>query len=196
MEFQEFKRSFDQPGFMVLFGGKRKVLEGDANMIGELGRFLVLNTEHITFRTGNANGSDSIFAEAIARVNSKRLQSITPYEGHRKSTNYADDQLSLDKVDLASEPAVVYQSKANSKTRHLIDDYVSGKRDRFTMKASYIIRDTWMVIGGGSVLPASCAIFYDDLGLPKSGGTGHTMNVCQLNSIPFWDQRVWRNWIK
>lgn len=80
-------------------------------------------------------------------------------------------------------------------TRNLVDGYVAGKRDRYSMNAAYILRDTLMVIGGKSIAPASCAFFYDDMNAPMAGGTGHTMNVCRLNSIPYWDQRFWRNWL-
>jgi len=195
MEFQEFKVKHDHPGTILLFGGKRDVLEEDMQLIRNLGHYLVSNTEHIVFRTGNASGSDALFAEAIAAIDSSRLQSVTPYDGHRKKTNYAKDRFSLDEIDVASEPEVIYHSKANTKTKHLVDDYVSGKRDQYAMKAAYIIRDTLMVIGGKDISPSACGLFYDDLKTPMTGGTGHTMNVCRLNNIPFFDQRTWRNWL-
>lgn len=183
MEFIEFKERFDKPGFVILFGGKRDILEQDVEMIRILGLFLISNTDHLIFRTGNANGADVLFADGVAKKDSSRLQSVTPYQGHRKKTNYAKEQLSLDEVDLAAEPEVVYHSKANVKTKRLVDEYVSGKRDQYAMKAAYIIRDTLMVIGGKDISRSACGLFYDDLKSPMSGGTGHTMNVCRLNDV-------------
>jgi hypothetical protein len=195
MEFIEFKERFDKPGCVLLFGGKREVLEEDVELIGRLGLYLVSNTENLIFRTGNANGADVLFAEGIAKIDPSRLQSVTPYQGHRKKTNYAKEQYSLDQVDLAAEPEVVYHSKANVKTKRLVEDYVSGKRDQYAMKAAYIIRDTLMVIGGKDILRSACGLFYDDLKSPMSGGTGHTMNVCRLNHVPYYDQRTWMKWL-
>ena len=101
----------------------------------------------------------------------------------------------MDDIDIAAEPEVVYQSKQNKKTEKLIDQYVSGDKNRFAIKASYIIRDTIKAIGTKEIKPATIGIFYDDLDHPKSGGTGHTMRVCEQNQIPVIDQRTWFNWL-
>jgi len=45
------------------------------------------------------------------------------------------------------------------------------------------------------VQPSSFGIFYDDLSDMMSGGTGHTINVCKVNNIPFIDQHTWLNWL-
>jgi len=63
------------------------------------------------------------------------------------------------------------------------------------MKAAYIIRDTAKVLGAGVAKPTSLGIFYDDLDQPKTGGTGHTMIVCEGSNVPVIDQRVWFQWL-
>lgn len=195
MEFKEFKECYDLPGNILLFGGKRDIPETEKNLISAFGTMISTNTRHLVFRTGNALGADALFAQAVAVNAPERLQAVTPYSSHRKKTNVASYQICLDEVELMNEPDVVYHSKSNTKTKHLVDAYVAGKRDQYSIKAAYIIRDTLMVIGGKDIAPSSCAFFYDDLNAPMAGGTGHTMNVCQLNNIPFWDQRLWRNWL-
>ncbi|MBK8701149.1 MAG: hypothetical protein IPN29_17070 [Saprospiraceae bacterium] len=125
----------------------------------------------------------------------KRMQVITPYTGHRAKTNKSYETISLEDIDLLSEPAVVFQSKGNKKTEKLIDQYVAGDKGRYAIKAAYIIRDTVKAIGSTDVKRANFGIFYDDLDDPKSGGTGHTMKVCESNGIPVIDQRVWFEWL-
>jgi hypothetical protein len=148
------------------------------------------------FRSGNAAGADELFAIGIASVDRTRMQVITPYSGHRKKKNVAYNTVSLDTINLAAEPKVVYEAKKNKKVERLIDQYVTGSRDRNAMKGAYILRDTVKVVGAENIPPATFAIFYDDPDHPMSGGTGHTMNVCRENGVPFIDQRVWFEWVK
>lgn len=147
MKFKEFVTKYDYAGSIVLLEGKRDVLDNDKSKLVQLGKLLASETGLLTFRSGNAAGADHYFSEGVCAVGSNRLQVITPYDDHRKKTNQAYDTISLDTIDVASEPQVVYQSKQNKKTETLIDKYVSGSRDRFSIKAAYIIRDTIKVIG-------------------------------------------------
>ena len=195
MRLQQFIEKYDYEGSIVLLEGKRDVAENDRQKLTELGELLAANTKHILFRSGNAKGADLYFSTGVSRMNPKRLQVIVPYSGHRKKENAAYDTVSLDNIDLAQEPKIVYQSKKNKKTEKLIDKFVSGDKNRFTIKAAYIIRDTVKVIGSTETPPASVAIFYDDLQNPKSGGTGHTMNVCEINGVDYVDQGVWFEWM-
>jgi hypothetical protein len=104
----------------------------------------------------------------------------------------------LDQLDLASEPDITYYSKKNNPSVNLVDRYENGFRDRSAMKGAYLLRDTLMVVGakGLNVPRATFAIFYDDLKKPRTGGTGHTMNVCESLGIPFIDQREWLSWLE
>ena len=195
MTLEEFIKTFDKKDAIVLLEGKRNVLEADSELLIQLGKSLATKTKYMTFRSGNADGSDHYFSLGVASVDKSRLQVITPYTGHRKKTNQAYVTYSLDEINVAAEPEVVFQSKANKKTEKLIDQYVAGARDRFSIKAAYIIRDTIKAIGTDEIKPATFGVFYDDLANPKAGGTGHTMKVCELNDIPVIDQRVWFKWL-
>ncbi len=195
MTLKEFIKQFDNPNSIVLLEGKRNVLETDKEKLTTLGKLLASSTKNMIFRSGNANGSDQLFSDGVTAVDNKRLQVITPYSGHRKKTNQAYETISLDEINIAAEPKVVYQSKSNKKTEKLIDQYVSGDRNRYAIKAAYIIRDTIKVTGTEEIKPATFGIFYDDLDKPMTGGTGHTMNVCKQNDIPIIDQKTWFKWL-
>jgi len=52
-----------------------------------------------------------------------------------------------------------------------------------------ILRDTIKAIGTDKIRPTTFGIFYDDLEKPKTGGTGHTMIICEQNNIPIIDQK-------
>lgn len=160
-----------------------------------MGKLLASKTSKIIFRSGNAEGSDQLFSDGVTAVDNKRLQIITPYAGHRQKNNKAYESIALDDINVAAEPEVIYQSKGNKKTEKLIDLFVSGEKNRYTIKAAYIIRDTIKAIGTNEIKPATIAIFYDDLKNPGKGGTGHTMSVCKLNNIPTIDQKLWFNWL-
>ncbi|MBK9272749.1 MAG: hypothetical protein IPM48_14265 [Saprospiraceae bacterium] len=196
MTLYEFIIKYDQENSIVLLEGKRNVLEADQENLIALGKLLALKTARMTFRSGNADGSDQLFSKGVASVSPERLQVITPYVGHREKTNLANDTISLDDINIANEPEVVYQSKNNKKMINLINQFISGDKNRFSIKAAYIIRDTIKAIGTSKIRPATFGIFYDDLENPKTGGTGHTMNVCLQNNIPTIDQKIWFKWLQ
>ncbi len=195
MTLDHFIKKYDIINSIVLLEGKRDVADEDKPRLIDLGRILASRTKQVLFRSGNARGADLYFSEGVSSVDKERLQVITPYHDHRKKTNLAFETISVDRINLVAEPEVVYQSKQNKKMGTLIDKYVSGDIDRYSIKAAYIIRDTIKVIGTEEVMPASFAIFYDDFSNPRSGGTGHTMNICNKNEVPFVDQSVWMDWL-
>jgi hypothetical protein len=195
MTLKEFIEQFDSPNSIVLLEGKRDVLEADKEKLTALGKLLASNTKQMTFRSGNAEGSDQLFSDGVVEVDNKRLQVITPYTGHREKTNQAYETISLDDINIAAQPEVVYQSKSNKKTEKLIDKFVSGDKNRYTIKAAYIIRDTIKALGTDKIKPATFGIFYDDLSNPMKGGTGHTMNICKEHNIPIINQKIWFNWL-
>jgi len=195
MTFDDFISKYDFPGSIVLLEGKRDVKEDDQPLLTSLSHKLASSTKHMIFRSGNAPGADEFFSEGVFQVAPDRLQVITPYTSHRNKSNAAYSSIPLDNVNLIQEPEVVYQSKHNKKTANLIDKYVAGARDRFSIKAAYIIRDTVKAIGTTDIPPANFGIFYDDLSNPLQGGTGHTMDVCQKNGIPVIDQSIWFDWL-
>lgn len=195
MTLNEFIKQFDKPNSIVLLEGKRTVLEAEKEKLTALGGLLASSTKYMIFRSGNAEGSDQLFSAGVISVDHKRLHVITPYSGHREKTNHAYETISLDDINISNEPEVVYESKRNKKTETLIDKFVSGDKNRYTIKAAYIIRDTIKAIGTSEIKPATFGIFYDDPNNPMSGGTGHTMNVCIQNNIPIIDQNIWFRWL-
>ncbi|MBV6480129.1 MAG: hypothetical protein HGGPFJEG_02974 [Ignavibacteria bacterium] len=195
MTFKDFIKQFDKDNSIVLLEGKRNVLESDKMKLILLGKLLASTTSKMLFRSGNAGGADYYFSNGVYAVDNSRLQVITPYTGHRQKSNLAYESISLDEIDIVADSEVVYQSKNNKKTEKLIDQYISGARDRFSIKAAYIIRDTIKAIGTDEIKPATFGIFYDDLDKPKEGGTGHTMKVCEQNNIPIIDQKIWFKWL-
>jgi hypothetical protein len=192
----EFTTQFNSKNTIILLEGKRDVLEQDKEKLIQFGNFLATHLPLVTFRSGNADGADYYFSKGVLQVAPERLQVITPYENHRQKLNDAYETISLDQIDLVNEEKIIYESKSNKKTKSLIDKYVGGSRDRFSIKAAYIIRDTIKVIGTKSgVSPIDFAFFYDDFENPKTGGTGHTMTVCEMNNIPYLTQEEWGKWI-
>lgn len=196
MTLQEFISKYDNENSVILLEGKRNVLDSDKEKLLALGKLLASKSSKMTFRSGNAEGADQYFSEGVAMVDYKRLQVITPYTNHRQKTNKSYDTISLDEVNLLSNPEVIYHSKSNKKTENLIDKYITGEKNRFTIKAAYIIRDTIKVMGADDIMPATFALFYDDLISPRTGGTGHTMNVCSQMYVPFVDQKEWFGWVE
>jgi hypothetical protein len=180
---------------VVLLEGKRNVHDADiAKLIG-IGRSLALHTNNMIFRSGNAPGADQYFSEGVASVDSNRLQVITPYEGHRKKHNVAGYTMALDQLSLVAESALVYAAKHNPATAKLVDDFVAGEKNKNTVKAAYILRDTAKVLGCGDWGPANAGLFYDDLLNPLQGGTGHTIQLCKKFQIPVFNQSIWFDWL-
>lgn len=190
----EFITNYDHPGAIILLEGKRSVLQEDEPKLVALGKKLASATNHVSFRSGNAPGADYLFSQGVS-LNSNRLHVITPYDNHRKKDNYAQETFSLEDINLMQEPEVVYHTKANPKNRQLIDNYLTGKRDRIAIKAAYLLRDTIKVIGAANIPPATFAMFYDDLENPMKSGTGHTIRTCQQNGIAWINQLTWFSWL-
>jgi hypothetical protein len=192
----DFSTKYNSKNTIILLEGKRNVLESDKEKLIQFGNLLATHLPLATFRSGNADGADFYFSQGVLQVAPEGLQVITPYDKHREKQNNAYETISLDQIDLVKESEVIYQSKNNKKTKSLIDKYVGGAKDRFSIKAAYIIRDTVKVTGTNSgIPPTTFAFFYDDLDNPKAGGTGHTMEVCDMNKVLYLTQEDWINWL-
>ncbi len=182
---------------IILLEGKRTVLEDDKIKLINIGKLLAAKMPNATFRSGNAEGSDFYFSQGVASVNPKQLQVITPYANHRKKYNLADTVFPLDSIDLAKEPEIVYHSKNHKSTKSLVEKYVNGIQNGYTIKGAYIIRDTIKVLGTQSgIPPISVGLFYEDLGNPMQGGTGHTQRVCLDNAVPLFNQETYFSWLE
>ena len=180
---------------MILLEGKRRIGERNREKLIALDRLLALKTKKMRFRSGNADGADDYFFKGAAEIDKSRLQVITPYSGHRKKASLANETISLDKLDLTPDSPVVVQSKKNGKVAKLIDLYPREGRNRLTVKAVYLLRNTLKVNGAAGVTPVVFGIFYEDLNHPRTGGTRHTMTICDQNGIPCIDQLVWFGWL-
>ena len=200
MTVEKFVRLFDKEGMVILLEGKRNVLDFDKNKLVSIARLLASSTKNCVFRSGNADGADKYFKEGVLSIDPKRFQAIVPFKDHMKSVKEEPglyERISLDEINLAKEPGVLYESKRNKKQKGLVESFEKGIDQKNAIKGAYIIRDTLKVTGAPSqaILPASFGIFYDDLRDPKNGGTGHTMLVCDNQLVPYVDQRVWGKWI-
>lgn len=195
MDLQHFIQQFDVLNSVVLLEGKRTVSEGDAQRLVELGRLLAEKTCLMVFRSGNATGADEYFSQGVSSVDPARLQVITPYTGHRNQYNLAGETLSLDQISMVAESELVYAAKSHSSTAKLVDDFMEGKKNKNTIKAAYILRDTAKVLGYEHWGKATAGIFYDDLTKPETGGTGHTIGLCRKYHIPVFNQSTWFDWL-
>lgn len=196
MTFEEFVSIYDKPGTYVLPEGKRKMRESDVKYLKRLGILLAIQTQHILFRSGNAEGTDELFAEGVATVDPARMELMLPYTGHRKKQAKQMKAYAMDVYDLQQMEELIALTQMHAKLRYLVQDYMDGKKNAQTMKGAYILRDTAKVIGVGYMPPASFTLFYDDKADPMKGGTGHAMQVCNKKNVPWLDQSVRMQWLK
>jgi hypothetical protein len=193
MTLDQFIDQYDFEGSVILLEGKRTVTKIDQHKLKALGILLATKMQHATFRSGNANGAYLYFSQGVAAVNSQKLEVVIPFDGHQSKSNFAGKTLSLDQIDLSTYPEIVELSALNKKTANLLKRLLARERNRFTVKVAFIIRDTIKVVGVFDYLPLSFGIFYDDLSAPKSGGTGHTMEVCKHRNVPYINLTVWEH---
>lgn len=118
MTLNEFVKRFDIDNSIVLHEGKRNVINSNKEKLVLLGKILVSKTTRMTFRSGNADGSDYFFAEGVASIDNKRLQVITPYSWHRQKANQAYETFSLDDINIAADSEIAYQSKQKDRKAH------------------------------------------------------------------------------
>jgi hypothetical protein len=196
MNFTRFIEEYDYPGAVVLLEGKRNVAPDDVTHLIALGKLLASHSRNMKFRSGNAAGADRFFIQGIHEADTKRTEVIIPFKGHNKKSITFEDVYSLDDYDINAYPEIIRLSKGNKKTQSLMDRYLGGMRNHITNKAAFIIRDTAKVIGIGNMQPVTFGIFYDDLSVPRTGGTGHTMDICKQKSVPYIDQKVWMEWLR
>jgi hypothetical protein len=182
---------------IILLEGKRNVKPEDQAKLIAIGKLLATHLPNATFRSGNADGSDYYFSQGVAQVNPKKLEVITPYQNHRNKYNVAGTTHALDTINLVNEPEIVYHSKSHNPTKSLVDKYIAGNKDKYAIKAAYILRDTVKVLGtNAGIHPITVGLFYENLEHPMQGGTGHTQRVCLDNNIPFFNQTIFFAWLK
>lgn len=196
MDLNEFLTRYDQENAVILLEGKRKVLKEDENKLVSLGKMLAQKMKKAVFRSGNADGADTLFLKGVSMIDSSKIEIIKPYKEHTLKINKFGKVISLDDITLTQEHEIAKQTILfNKKHKKTFEQYFSGIRNRYTWKVAYLLRDTVKVIGIDELPPATFGIFYDDLNNPNDGGTGFTMDICRYNNVPFIDQKVWFSWI-
>jgi hypothetical protein len=152
------------------------------------------------FRTGNAPGTDTAFAEGVAAIAAERIQYVLPYSQHRKAwvasraASFALDTL----THVAERRLVELTTEASPKLGRLGELYATPSRGGAAgSKGAYLLRDTLKVLGAPELglTPAKAGIFYANAEDPLAGGTGHTIRVCLLQGVPTVFQTVWPEWM-
>lgn len=197
MNYAEFNRlvmSSERP--VILVEGTRQLPEKDWPLLAAFAKRLAEAYPHAIFRTGNADGSDSAFAQGVAEVDARRLEYVLPYSGHRKkamATSAYEIPVST-LTPMAEEQAAYHTAQASPEYEGMM-----AKRDtipKVRAKARYLLRDTIKVIGADqtSLAPATVGIFYANPDDPMKGGTGHTIRVCQKHGVAVVLQDEWMKW--
>ena len=182
---------------IILVEGIRALPEEDRSVVIFCGAWLAKNFPHAIFRTGNADGTDSAFAEGIAMVDPTRLQYVLPYAGHKKknivpgASNCALTEMSEATETKAEQAAITASPDCAA---------MMAKRKQIpslAAKASYLLRDTIKVIGAPDqgLAPADAGLFFVNPVNPMKGGTGHTMRVCGIFGVTVVTQNDWRQWL-
>ena len=193
-EFQSSLDGLEHP--IILLEGSRQVLEEHKNQLIRFGALLAKTMPQARFRSGNAEGSDSLFAEGVASVDPGRMQVITPTPGHRKKNLHPGyDVVALNRVSAVHEENLVLASNAATPANQTLMEK-RKQIPRLGAKARYLLRDTLKVLGdpANDLSPADVGIFYTKPD-PMSGGTGHTIRVCQQHGVPFYLFNHWANWL-
>jgi len=152
------------------------------------------------FRSGNAPGTDDAFSEGVQKVDASRTEHLVPYPGHRKRRAlHSGKTIAFEEVPETEQQAIMGKTiQASPDSRGLVNLYMKNRGwSRHAAKLLYLLRDTLKVMGSRSLklAPATCGIFYVNESKPLSGGTGHTIRVCQQNRLPIIDQSVWQDWV-
>ena len=92
---------------VILLEGRRVVAEQDQPILTELAATLAVLWPMVRFRSGNAPGSDTLFAEGVAGVDPSRLEYVVPYAGHRKKQRFSNASVfSLDALSFENEAEI------------------------------------------------------------------------------------------
>jgi len=185
---------------VVLLEGIRALPEADRAAVVALGRLLAVELPGVVFRSGNAEGTDTAFAEGVTSVDPARMEYVMTHAGMgRKRRHPGARAVSLAEVQYVSVRAVgEFTLAASPDLKGLVDAYQThGAKGPLGAKAAYLLRDTLKVIGAPELglAPSTVGIFYANAADSFTGGTGHTIRVCRDRGVPVLLQAVWRNWL-
>jgi hypothetical protein len=199
IDLEAFIKEYDFAGCVVLLAGSREILPMEEEKLRKLGKLLAERSNHMTFRSGNADGADQFFTQGVGEVDKSRIEVFTPYATHKQGNRRGYNAFSLEEVDVVNEPTLVEQAKENKNTKYGVEQYVKGaSKGKTVANGALILRSTLMVTGASNpfVQSANFAIFYVDKTSVKSGGTGHTIQVCKNLNVPHIDQDTWFSWLE
>ena len=178
---------------VILLEGTRALGTDAAPRVEEFAAQLAERFPTAIFRSGNAPGSDQAFARGIANVDVSRLEIVVPYTRHRMAErpngvralsldDIADDG-DLSRLTLLASP--IYQKLFSARSINAS-----------AAKVKYLLRDTLKITGddGAGFAPANVGLFWINPLKPKTGGTAHTIRVCEQVGLPLWTQEKWQNW--
>lgn len=181
---------------VILLEGTRQLPVEKRHALADVGQRLAEAFPHAMFRSGNAAGSDEAFATGVATVPGAKLQLVLPTPGMGRSRRPASATcLALDDLPLAERHHLARESLAASPENHrLFNLYLRGKSGNPAYaKAQYLVRDALKVFGSPALQlePATVALFFINSLGPTSGGTAHTIRLCEREHVPVFTQRDW-----
>jgi hypothetical protein len=184
---------------VVLLEGIRALPAEDWDRVVAMGRTLAERMPNVIFRSGNAEGTDTAFAQGVTAVDSARMQYVGTHPGMGKKRRHPDAPVfSLSDIpDVADSEPGRATCEASPEYASLVAAYKkSGGKGRLAARASYLLRDALKVVGCGALglAPATGALFYVNADDPLSGGTGHTIRVCRLRGVKVLFQDEWMQW--
>lgn len=181
---------------VILLEGTRQLPLEKHERLAAVGAGLAELFPHAVFRSGNAAGSDEAFAVGVTKVSGARLQLVLPTPGMGRSRRSAGAVCTaLDELPLDERQHLARESFAASPENHrLFELYLRGQSGNPAYaKAQYLVRDALKVIGSPArrLAPATVALFFVNTNGPTSGGTAHTIRLCERHAVPLFTQRDW-----
>lgn len=183
---------------VILLEGTCRLPAEEHSMLAALATRLFHEFPEAVFRSGNAEGTDSVFANAVAALDPARLQLVLPHAGMGRGRRPSGAEcFSLDAMPPEGlETLAACTRRAGRDAGRLADFYLRGPEARKTAngsKAAYLLRDTLKVLGSPALglAPAAVGIFRVNPANPGGGGTGHTIRVCAEAGVPYFDQFQW-----
>ena len=172
----------------ILLEGTRQVSKTRAEKLLKMGAELAKKNESSTFRSGGALGSDEAFSLGVTSVPRSKLELVLPSISYRKTKiTFPCVKFGLDQVTEVELRALVEAaSEATPK-------YKSGFHcfpnlpPRPKASIALLLRDALKVIGAPSIglAPATYAYFNSNPENPHSGGTGHTIKICEARGVHY-----------
>jgi hypothetical protein len=181
---------------VILLEGTRQLPAEKRQALVDVGQRLAQAFPQAIFRSGNAAGTDEAFAAGVATVPGSKLQLVLPTPGMGRSRRPAFATcLALEDLPQAERHHLTRESLAASPENHrLFDLYLRGQSGNAAYaKAQYLVRDALKVHGSTALQLASATValfFIHNLDL-TSGGTAHTIRLCERQEVPVFTQLDW-----